>query len=360
MYQNETSNGNSKKGLEMAAIVAGGLIAGWTAYKYLRTSGYTFKDKTVLITGGSRGLGLIMARRLVDEGARIAIVARDRDEIARAADELRDRGGEILEVVCDVRVKDACERAVRETVRHFGGLDVLINNAGIIQAGPWEAQTEKDFRDSIDTHFWGPYYMIEASRPFLSVAGNARIINIASIAGKIAVPHLAPYCAGKFALAGLSAAARAELAKDDITVTTICPGLMRTGSHVNAEFKGQHQKEYAAFSIMDALPITSIDANRAAKQILEASRSGRAEAIISIQAQTMAALHNAFPEASATLLATVNRALPDGNSLTGKATGLQSTSSISPSILTANIDAQSELNNELKPGEEIVDRSNVK
>jgi NAD(P)-dependent dehydrogenase (short-subunit alcohol dehydrogenase family) len=333
-------------GFAASALVGIGVVSAAVGLFSKKTK-YSFSKKVVLITGGSRGLGLILARELVDEGARVVICARDGEELTRAASELRDRGGDVLDVVCDVRNKEQCENTVRRCLAEFGRLDVLINNAGVIQTGPLESQTEDDFRDSMDTHFWGPYYMTNAALESLKKAGDARIINIASIGGKIAVPHLAPYCASKFALAGLSSAWRVELAKEGIAVTTICPGLMRTGSHVNAQFKGQHKKEFALFSIMDALPISSISAERAARQILEASRNRRAEAVISLQAQVASSLHAAFPEASAELLAGINHLLPSGNGSKKKFSGHESTSVFAPSILTANIDAEAKKNNEL-------------
>ncbi len=337
----------------MAAAAVAGAVAAATAISRSRGDRYGFDGKVVLITGGSRGLGLIMARQLVAEGAKVAIFARDADELRRAGTDLKERGGEVIEYAGDVRNKDDCAGVVRWCLEQFGGIDVLINAAGVIQAGPLESQTEQDFKDAIDTHFWGPYNMTAASLDVLKRTPDARIINIASIGGKIAVPHLAPYCASKFALVGLSSAWRLELAKEDITVTTVCPGLMRTGSHINALFKGQKEKEYALFSISDAFPLSSISAERAVAYILAASRRGDAEAIISIQAKVAAILHAGFPELSAVLLTGVNQLLPESDGSTDIARGLDVGSSLAPSFLTANIDEASELNNELKPGETI-------
>ena len=114
--------------------------------------------------------------------------------------------------------------------------------------------------------------------------GGGRIVNISSVGGKVAVPHLVPYTTSKFALVGLSDGMRAELGRENIIVTTVCPGLMRTGSHLNALFKGKHAEEFTWFSIIDSLPISSIDARRAARQIIEACRRGDPQLLISIQA----------------------------------------------------------------------------
>ncbi len=224
----------------------------------------------------------------------------------------------------------------------------------MIQVGPLEVQTKEDFEDAMKVHFWGPFYTMQNVIPEMRERGEGRIVNISSIGGKMAVPHLAPYCASKFALVGLSNAMNAELAKDGISVTTVCPGLMRTGSHINAIFKGKNEFEYALFSISDALPVASISAETAAKQIIEACRNGDSELIISPQAQLAAKMNALFPELVSGISGLVNQILPGKGGIgTGHATGKESTSFISPSFLTANIDKASVRNNELEPGEQI-------
>ena len=136
----------------------------------------------------------------------------------------------------------------------------------------------EDFKDAFDIHFWAPFNVTLPLYLTCRKAVIARIVNIASFGGKVAVPHLAPYCVSKFALIGLSDALRAELFSKHISVTTVAPGLLRTGSHKNAFFKGQHRKEFAWFSLGASNPIVSMDADRAAGQILEAVRSRRAGA----------------------------------------------------------------------------------
>lgn len=315
---------------------------------------YNFRDKAVLITGGSRGLGLVLARRLIDEGAKVAIIARDPDELERAAADLRSRGGDVLTVHGDISVKEDAQRFVDECRIQLGSVDVLINNAGIIQVGPLEEQTEQDFRDAMDTHFWGPFYTMQAAIPFMKRNDGGRIANIVSIGGKIAVPHLAPYCASKFALAGMSAAYNAELAKDGIKVTTIYPGLMRTGSHVNALFKGQNEKEFAMFSLMDGTPITSINAERAADKIFDAIALGRSELIITPQAKLAAKLNALFPEMMSTIMQTTSGFLPGEGGIGERlARGFESRSDLVPNVITSAIDQAAAENNELRPGESL-------
>jgi NAD(P)-dependent dehydrogenase (short-subunit alcohol dehydrogenase family) len=346
-------SGNKNNWL-VGGLVGAGALAALAAFTKKQQREFDFAGKIVLITGGSRGLGLILARELAAQGAKIAICARDADELQSAREDLQSRGAEVFDAICDVRNQGDVVELVEDVKARFGSIDVLVNNAGVIQVGPLEVQTQKDFEDSMRIHFWAPFYAMQAVLPEMRRQGAGRIINIASIGGKIAVPHLAPYCASKFALVGLSSAMRVELAKENIYVTTVCPGLMRTGSHINATFKGQNEKEFALFSISNALPVSSISAERAARQIIHASKRGDAEAIISIQAQLAAKINNLFPEMTADVLSLVNQLLPGKGGIgTGCATGLESRSFASPSFVTTLSDSASYQNNELKTGESL-------
>jgi NAD(P)-dependent dehydrogenase (short-subunit alcohol dehydrogenase family) len=202
------------------------------------------------------------------------------------------------------------ERTVEAAVRHHGGLDVLVNNAGSIQVGPVENMSVEDLRASLDVHLWAAVHTVRASLTHLSRHRDGRIVNIASIGGKLAVPHLLPYSVGKFALVGFSEGLRHELRRYGVRVTTVCPGLMRTGSHVRAEVRGQHAKEYGWFATMASLPLTSIDARRAARQILEACRRGQAELIITTQARLAVVANAVCPNLVSDALDLVARVLP--------------------------------------------------
>jgi len=312
---------------------------------------YDFRGKSALITGGSRGLGLVLARELADEGARLTIVARDREELDRARAALEGRGAEVLAFPCDVRRQAEAQAAIDRAIARYGAIDVLINNAGVIQAGPIEHMQIADFEDALATHTWGPLYTMLAAMPQMRRQGGGRIVNISSIGGKVAMPHLLPYVTSKFALVGLSDGMRAELAKDDIKVTTVCPGLMRTGSHVNALFKGRHAQEFTWFSVLDSLPISSIDARRAARQIVEACRRGDPELVISIQARAIAFFTAAFPRLSAQALKIMGRLLPnpaDQPEGDQAREGWDSQSTLAPSLLTRLSDRAAEENNGLR------------
>lgn len=294
-----------------------------------------FQDKVVIVTGGSRGLGLALTRRLARMGARVAILARDERDLERAREDLRRRDLDALAIRCDVRDPNQVEAAVRAVARELGPVDVLINNAGVIQVGPMETMTREDYDDALRTHFWGPLNMTLAVLPSMRERKSGRIVNISSFGGKVAVPHLLPYTASKFALVGLSEGLRSELKKDGIRVTTVCPGLMRTGSAYNAYFKGQHREEFTWFVIGASLPILSISAERAASMILLATRLGRAEIMPSWVAKLAARFHGMFPGLTAGVLGLVNRLLPEPNGIgTRRARGFDSQTQLSSSFLT--------------------------
>jgi NAD(P)-dependent dehydrogenase (short-subunit alcohol dehydrogenase family) len=339
--------GVTRSNLLAAALAGAGIcVAATTAVRWSRR--FDFRGKVVLITGGSRGLGLVLARQFAAEGARIAIAARDAEELARAADDLASRGAEVATVSCDVGSQENVARMVGEVVHRMGGVDVLVNNAGTIAVGPMETMTVADYEEAMRVHFWGPLYTTLAAIPYLRQRGGGRIVNISSIGGKISLPHLVPYSASKFALTGLSEGLRAELQKDNIYVTTVCPGLMRTGSPRNAFFKGRHRQEYAWFHLSDALPGSSMSAVRAGRQIVNACRYGRAEIILSVQAKAAATLYALFPGLSTQLAGLVNRyVLPaPGGIGEMRARGSESESELTQSWITGLSRAAESANNE--------------
>src|SRR5215470_15511995 len=273
---------------------AGALLFGaWIAGRAIRLARYTLRDKVVLISGGSRGLGLVLARHICEQHGKVALIARDRDELARAKADLASRSGKVLTIECDLLDRGQIHAAVRTAIDRFGKIDILINNAGIIEVGPLEHMSREDFQRTMQLHFWAAYELVSQIVPEMRTWGGGRIVNISSIGGKVAVPHLAPYSVSKFALTGFSDAIRAELARENIHVTTVAPGMMRTGSHVNAKFKGKHDSEFAWFAASAGAPFVSMNANRAARKILAACRRGQPSLTLTFVART-AILGNAL------------------------------------------------------------------
>ena len=285
------------------------LALAWMFIRLIRGR-FSFKDKVVLITGGSRGLGLILARQLCAQASRVAILARDADELARAQADLASCGSDVLPVQCDLLEPAQVQSAVRQTIDRFGKIDVLINNAGIIEVGPLNHMQREDFERAMRLHFWAPYDLIMQIVPEMRRIGGGRIVNISSVGGKVAVPHMAPYSASKFALTGFSDAIRTELARDNICVTTVTPGMMRTGSQGHAKFKGDHSAEYKWFELSSNLPLASISAENAARRILAACAKGKPALITPLSAYFIIAANAFFPNLVARMMRIVDSFLP--------------------------------------------------
>src|SRR2546423_966543 len=140
-----------------------------------RNRAIDFRDRVALITGGSRGLGLLIARELGRLGARVVLAARDEHELARAKSDLQERGVAVATVVTDLSTPAEAERAVDECIDAFGRLDVLVNNAGVITVGPFEHMSNVDFQEAMSIHFWAPLYTLQAALPFMRMNGGGRI-----------------------------------------------------------------------------------------------------------------------------------------------------------------------------------------
>lgn len=309
---------------------------------------FQLRGKNVLITGGSRGLGLELARILSSKGAHLALAARDPAELERAVHELIGRAGNASRVVgvqCDLLSDPAIDSMLQRVQSELGPIDVLINNAGAIEVGPLDTMQFEDFQRSMQIHCFAPLRTMLALRESMRERGGGRIVNISSIGGLVAVPHLLPYCTGKFALRGLSLGMRAELAHDNIIVSTIAPGLMRTGSAGRAHFRGDHRAEYAWFAVSDSLPLLSAGAHRAALRIVRALQYGEAHVVIGVPAKLAAIVQSLAPSMVAGAMELTNALLPHRVSPQSRR-GFDSESALAPSLLTSLSDRAATQNNE--------------
>ena len=329
-------------------MVTGTYLIGRGIYRYIKEMQYSFSGKVVLITGASRGLGLVMARQLADEGALLSICARDTEELEDARQQLKEQGAHVLAIPADVTDPAAAERVINQTISYYGKLDVLINNAGEIIVGPLKSQTLESFDQLMQLYFYGPLRFIDAALPALRQT-QGRILNISSIGGKISVPHLLSYSAGKFALTGLSEGLYAALKRDGIRVTTACPGLMRTGSPPNVNVVGNYEEEYKWFKISDSLPILSMHAEKAAKKLLNACRRGDPEYILTLPAKLAVLMHGISPSFVIRMNELVNRyLLPAPIENTTPIKGHETHFDYSRSPLTRPTDKAAVRNNELR------------
>lgn len=319
----------------------------WLAVRAIKTlRAFDFRNKTVVVTGGARGLGLVMARQLVRSGARVAICARGAAEVERGRQQLADLGGPVLARPCDLRNALQAEELIHAVESELGPVDVLVNNAGVLSAGPISTMNLADFSDAMANNFWSALHATMAVLPGMRDRRTGRILNITSFGGKIPVPHVLPYCASKFAFVGLSEGLRAELRQDGIMVTTVCPGLMRTGSVDQVTFKGNCEIEHAGFALGASLPIISMSAERAAAQALAACARGDAEIVLGMPYKLAALIHGVMPGTTADVLGMVNRLLPHAEGTTSAKKGYDCPSAVAPSLLTTLNDRAAARNNE--------------
>lgn len=277
------------------------------------------RRQVVLVTGGSRGLGLSIAERFGRDGAQLILVARKGEELERARDLLLERKAimsahDVLLAQADLNDPAKIEHLIQQSLAHFGRIDVLINNAGIIEVGPVEDQPLEAYQRAMQTNFYAAFSTVLAALPsmlsrYQNHGERSSIVNIASIGGKFAMPHLLPYVASKFALTGFSEGLHAELRHKGIRVTTVCPGLMRTGSHIQATFTGDRAKEYRWFALGATTPLIAASTAYAAERIFQAVRAGRAEITITPQAWLAARLTGLAPETTQKVAALVNEFL---------------------------------------------------
>jgi short-subunit dehydrogenase len=271
------------------------------AYTCRRGKSYLRTGQVAVITGGSRGLGLALAHRFGKAGVRLVLAARDQHELEQARHSLIAEGSvhlasDVLLVSCDLRNENQASQLIAATLQHFGRLDILINDAGIIEVGPAINQPLETYRDAMAINFFAALYTTYAALPQMLKQKSGAIVNISSIGGKVAVPHLLPYVASKFALTGFSEGLHAEVRHKGLRITTVCPGLMRTGGEVHAHFHGQVEKEKFWFQLSARTPLLSVQSASAADKIFHAVDAGTAEITISPQAWLAARFAGLAPE----------------------------------------------------------------
>ena len=216
-------------------------------------------ERVSLITGGTRGIGFAIAEALLGEGDRVAITGTSSDGVDRATQALRSRpsvADRVLGITCDVRTASSVETAFRTLDSRFGGVDVLVNNAGVGVGAPVADLSEDEWRRIIDTNLTGVFHCCKAAIPRLRRRGGGWIINISSLASKNPFAGGAAYCASKAGLNAYSEALMQELRYDDIRVSYILPGSVATGFSGRAPAEGgdwRLQPEDVAHAILDLL-----------------------------------------------------------------------------------------------------------
>jgi short-subunit dehydrogenase len=274
----------------------------------------SLKDKVIVITGGSKGLGLVLARQLLEEDCKL----RSKEELQLAQENI---GKNVFIKTCDVARREEVDEFLLAVIRHYGQIDVLINDAGIMMAGALESYTSKEYQDSMNIMFWGIMNTTYAILPHFKERGEGQIINITSIGGMVPVPHMLPYVSAKFAAVGFSQGCTAELRKDNIFVTTIVPGLMRTGSYTNAFFQDQNKQEFKLFAALSTAPVITISAEKAARKIIRAIKNRDVMQVLGIPAKILLTLDHLFPATMVRAYGLASRFIPSRKEVSHFVTG---------------------------------------
>lgn len=268
------------------------------------------KTSVALVAGASRGLGLLIARELLERDHTVVICAREREELDDACQLLDPSGERVLTYVCDVTQADAVGEMVRWTEAEVGPIEVAITVAGVIQVMPLVNTRLEHFEEAVDIMTFGPVHVALAVLPEMRKRGRGRIGTITSIGGAVSVPHLLPYSTAKFGAVGFARGLSAELAGTGITSTTVVPGLMRTGSHLNARFGGDASSEFAWFAPGASAPLVAMDAERAAQRIVKGVLAGRNQVVLTPLAKIAMRVSGMAPSLTTTAMKVMARLLP--------------------------------------------------
>lgn len=272
-----------------------------------------------VVLGASRGLGFLVARELVDRGHHVVVAARDQAEVGEAVTDLSGRG-DVTGETCDVRNRHDVGDLVGRVEHTLGPIEVLVTVAGIIQAAPAESLVLHEFEDAIDTMAWGPINAAMTVLPHMRRRGRGRIGTVTSIGGMVSPPHLLPYATAKFAAVGFSDGLAAALSGTGVTATTVVPGLMRTGGHEHARFGGNAAAEYSWFAPAASLPLLSVDADRAARRIVDAVLAGKPMVVLTPLAWLGIRVRGLAPATTTRVMGLAGRLLPGPPSRGGAGT----------------------------------------
>jgi len=244
------------------------------------------RGRRILITGGSGGIGRCLAEQAAQAGARLALVARSQDRLEEFAAQLRSRGAEAHAIPADITNEADRERLLEAARERLGGLDVLVNNAGIAAWGHFATSDENVLRQIMEVNFFAPVELIRKAAPILERGLQPVVINVASMCGRRGLPAWPEYSASKFALCGISEALRGELCRYDIDLMLIVPGLTRTNLQKQMlRCEGKYQIDYDK----------GMPPEKVAAAILSAIRSGGFETVVGSDARWFLRFNRFFP-----------------------------------------------------------------
>lgn len=273
-----------------------------------------FQGKTVFITGASSGIGEALAHAFAAEGARLALTARRRDRLEKAADALAHEGAEVLAIKSDVTNRASLDAAVAQTAETFGSIDVAVANAGFGVTGPFQKLTADDFRRQFETNVFGVIETVYAVLPYLQ-ASKGRLALISSVSGRVGSPGSSPYAASKFAVTGLAESIYYDLGSEGISVTCIEPGFVESNIRMT-DNTGRFHEEWK-----DPVPQwLVVPRDRAARAMVRAVYKRKPEAVITGHGKVFVWLARHFPRTTRFVQRHGAQRVPD-RSLAGPDTG---------------------------------------
>jgi short-subunit dehydrogenase len=250
--------------------------------------------RRILITGASSGIGRCLAQQLAATGSRVAVAARSAEKLDELVHSAQNLDGEVVAIPADVTVAADRQRMLETVVDHFGGLDVLVNNAGVGSWGHFGDSTEDILRQIMEVNFFASAELCRLALPLLTEGNQPAVVNVASMCGRRAMPAWSEYSASKFALCGLTEALRSEFARFDIDVLLIVPGLTRNG--LSRHLLRNTGRANIAFD--EGMP-----PERVAGEIIQALRGNRAETVVGRDARWMLRVNRYLPRLVDRLLA---------------------------------------------------------
>jgi short-subunit dehydrogenase len=244
------------------------------------------QDRRILITGASGGIGACLAEQAAAAGGRLVLAARSADRLEELAGRLASRGADVLAVPADVTVPADRQRLLDRAVERLGGLDVLINNAGVASWAHFADSSEAILRQVMDVNFFAPVELIRLAVPVLALGQQPAVVNVASMCGRRGMPAWSEYSASKFALCGMTEALRGEFTRFEIDVLLVLPGLTRSGLHANLlRNSGRMKIDFTA----------GMPPEKVAAGVLRALRGNHTETVVGRDAKWMLRVNRFFP-----------------------------------------------------------------